>query len=285
MMPTLKNIDKDGTSSKKTKGPGTFQTLIILARYHGRLFAGVRQDINLRYTGSIFGVAWAFLFPITQLAIYAMLYVLIFRIRVPGLTQAEYVLLVFSGLVALFAFNEMLTTGLNSLQSNKSLLMSTVFPAELIPVRGALVGQVPMLLGMVVTLVYALVLGNIGWQAIIIIPYAWLMMTMFAVGLSWILSLLSLVAKDIQHGIGLILMLTTFLSPFAYTPEMVPAGLKLILYFNPLSYFVLCFQSVITYGAWPDPINLIGITILGFGGFWLGFWSFSKGKPIFLDYV
>ena len=275
----------DQSQNNPVKGPRTLRSLLILSRYHGRLIEGVRQDLQIRYTGSIFGLTWAFLFPLAQLAIYAMLYVLIFRIRVPGLTQAEYVLLVFSGLVPLFAFNEMLTTGLNSLQSNKSLLMSTVFPAELIPVRGALAGQVPMLLGMIVTIIFASILGNIGWQAIIVIPYTWLMMTMFAVGLSWILSLLSLIAKDIQHGIGLILMLTTFLSPFAYTPEMVPAGLKIILLFNPMSYFVLCFQSAITYGVWPDPINLIGVTILGLGGFFLGFSSFVKGKPVFLDYV
>ena len=282
----MNKLEVDGKSPiSPVKGSRTLRSLFILSRYHGRLIEGVRQDLQIRYTGSIFGLTWAFLFPLAQLAIYAMLYVLIFRIRVPGLTQAEYVLLVFSGLVPLFAFNEMLTTGLNSLQSNKSLLMSTVFPAELIPVRGALAGQVPMLFGLIVTIIFASVLGNIGWQAIIVLPYTWLMMTMFAVGLSWILSLLSLIAKDIQHGIGLILMLTTFLSPFAYTPEMVPSGLKIILLFNPMSYFVLCFQSAITYGAWPDPINLIGVTILGLGGFFLGFSSFVKGKPVFLDYV
>jgi len=282
----VNKLEVDGKSPiSPVKGSRTLRSLFILSRYHGRLIEGVRQDLQIRYTGSIFGLTWAFLFPLAQLAIYAMLYVLIFRIRVPGLTQAEYVLLVFSGLVPLFAFNEMLTTGLNSLQSNKSLLMSTVFPAELIPVRGALAGQVPMLFGLIVTIIFASVLGNIGWQAIIVLPYTWLMMTMFAVGLSWILSLLSLIAKDIQHGIGLILMLTTFLSPFAYTPEMVPSGLKIILLFNPMSYFVLCFQSAITYGAWPDPINLIGVTILGLGGFFLGFSSFVKGKPVFLDYV
>ena len=273
------------SSTKRIKSYSTLRSLLILARYHSRLFEGIRQDLQLRYTGSLFGITWAFVFPMTQLAIYAMLYVLIFRIRVPGLTQPEYVLLVFSGLVPLFAFNEMLTTGLNSLQSNKSLLMSTVFPAELIPVRGALAGQIPMLLGMIVIIIYSIVLGNIGWQAIIIIPYTWLMMTMFAIGLSWILSLLALIAKDIQHGIGLVLMLTTFLSPFAYTPEMVPPGLKMILYFNPMSYFVLCFQSGITYGSWPEAINLIGVTILGMGVFLLGFSSFTKGKPVFLDYV
>ena len=277
---------KDGAVvSRREKGPSTMRSLLILLRYHDRLIEGIGQDLKLRYTGSVFGIAWAFIFPLVQLSIYAMLYVVIFRVRPSGLTEWDYVLLVFSGLVPLFAFNEMLTTGLGSLTANKALLMSTVFPAELIPVRAALTGMIPMLLGLGLTLCLSVVLQRSDWEAIIIVPIAWILLVMFAVGLSWMLSLLSLVAKDIQHGIGLVLMLAVFLSPFAYTPEMVPQSLKIILYLNPMSYFVLTFQAPIAYGEFPQLIHLGGAALLGIGTFLLGFVAFTRSKGVFFDYV
>ena len=108
---------------------------------------------------------------------------------------------------------------------------------------------------------------------------------MFAVGVGWILSLVSLVARDIQHSLTLIVMMLFVLSPFAYTPDMVPAALKIIIYFNPLSYFVLCFQSIICYGAFPGLIPALGALVLGVGSFVAGLVLFQRVKFVFFDYA
>ena len=84
---------------------------------------------------------------------------------------------------------------------------------------------------------------------------------------------------------GVFLMLVMVLSPFAYTPEMVPATMKAILYLNPLSYFVLTFQQLICYGTWPDLIPVIGSLMLGLGSFLCGFVVFQRAKYVFFDYA
>lgn len=266
-------------------GPRLFRTLIVLTRHRRRFMEGVLLDVRQQYTGSVLGMFWVFLFPLLQLSILAGLYAMIFRIRPSGLTEWEYVLLVFSGLVPLLAFNAMLTSSTGSLTANKNLLLNTVFPAELIPLRSALAAHVPGVAALMITLVLGFVLGRTGWQAILLVPVFWLFLVMFAVGLGWMLSLLSLVAKDIQHVLGLILMLITFLSPFAYTPEMVPTSLKFILYLNPLSYFVLVFQQLIAYGTWPGLVPALGSVMLGVVGFLLGYAIFLKAKFVFFDYA
>jgi ABC-type polysaccharide/polyol phosphate export permease len=108
---------------------------------------------------------------------------------------------------------------------------------------------------------------------------------MFAMGIGWMFSLFSLVARDIQHGLGLVTMLLFVLSPFAYTPEMVPAAMKPIIYLNPLSYFVLTFQQLICYGTWPDSIAAGGAVVLGLGSFFAGFSVFQRAKYVFFDYA
>jgi lipopolysaccharide transport system permease protein len=264
---------------------GIFRSLKILASYRARVLEGVLRDVRQRYVGSLLGVLWAALFPLLQLSIYAGLYTVIFKVRPAGLTEWGYVLLVFSGLVPLLAFNEILTAATSSLTANKNLLLNTVFPAELIPLRAALAAHVSSIFGLAITMVLGVALGRTGWQAILLVPIFWMLLIMFAIGIGWVFSLLTLVAKDIQHGLGLVTMMLIILSPFAYTPEMVPSLLKPIIYLNPLSYFVLTFQQIICYGVLPDPIPMIGSVVLGLGGFLIGFTVFQRAKNIFFDYV
>lgn len=264
---------------------GTFKSLHILFGYRHRLAEGILHDLRQRYIGSIFGLAWAVLFPVLQLSIYAGLYAVVFKIRPSGLTEIGYVVLVFSGLVPLMAFNEALTGATGSLSANKSLLLNTVFPAELIPVRSAIAAHIPSFAGLLISLALAFATGHASWQAVVLVPVFWVLLLMFAIGLGWVLSLLTLVARDITQFMSLIIMLMFVLSPFAYTPEMVPQSLKLILYLNPLSYFVLVFQKLMCYGTWPELVPALGSAILGIGTFLGGFIIFQKAKYVFFDYA
>ena len=262
-----------------------FRLMRVLIGYRHRVLEGIIHDIRQRYTGSALGSLWAVLYPFLNLGIYAALYTVVFKVRPPGLTEWSYVVLVFSGLVPLMAFSETLTAATTSLSSNKSLLLNTVFPAELIPLRAAIAAHVTSLIGLFITLILGFVLGRTSWQAIVLVPFFWVMLLMFSMGIGWVFSLFSLVARDIQHGLGLVIMLLFVLSPFAYTPEMVPTMLRPFLYLNPLSYFVLTFQQLICYGVWPDLIPAFGAMLLGFGSFFAGFTVFQRAKYVFFDYA
>lgn len=264
---------------------GISRHLKIMFGYRARLFDGVAHDLRQQYSGSIFGVFWAVLFPLLQLLIYAALYTVIFRVRPSGLDEFSYTLLVFSGLVPLLAFSQAIVAATGALTANKSLLMNTVFPAEMIPLRAAIAAHAPVLASLIITLIFGFVLGRTGVMALILVPIWWVLMMMFAIGLGWILSLVTLVARDIQHSMGLILMLMTILSPFAYTPEMVPPALSIILYANPMSYFVLSFQAIICYDALPGMVPALGSIFLGCVFFFLGLKVFVQSKKAFFDYA
>lgn len=259
--------------------------LSVLPAYRSRLVSGVLTDVRQRYAGSALGIVWALLYPMLLLGIYSVVYLFIFKVRVPSLDQYGYLILVFSGLTPILAFNEALINATSSLTTNKALLLNTVFPAELIPVRGMLAGQLPSLLALIITLLAAFAMGRTNWLALTAIPLLWILLVMFICGLGWVLSLVSLVLRDIQQGLALVLMILMIMSPFAYTPDMVPSSMKAILYFNPISYYVMSFQEVICYGKWPS-LSIIGpailISIITFIG---GFWVFIKTKSVFLDNV
>jgi lipopolysaccharide transport system permease protein len=201
------------------------------------------------------------------------------------MTRDEYIVMVFAGLIPLMAFNESLSTGTASLTSNRSLLTSTVFPPELIPVRALLAAQVPAMLGFSVLLLVTVLTGMATPAAFLMVPVLWVLLAMFCAGLCWILSLVSLVVRDVQQVLPLFMMALLILSPSAYTPEMVPSGLKLLVYLNPLSYFVFSFQALLAFGKMPDASHVAAVACIAFGTFWLGFVFFRKAKYVFFEYA
>lgn len=256
-------------------------------RYFGpRLFHAVMHDVRQRYAGSVLGSAWAVLYPMALLSFYATIYIMIFKVRAPGLESGGYTVMIMSGLVPIIMFTEAINTGVASIHGQKTLLLNTVFPAELLPLRSVLAAQVPSLSALAITTVAAFWTGQASLPvALVVVPVAWLLLIMFVTGLVWILSLLSLVARDIQQALGIVTMAVMMLSPMAYTPEMVPEAIKFILWFNPMSYFILCFQSALAFGRWPDPVIAASAAALGIGFFAVGLAFFRRTKFIFMDHA
>lgn len=256
----------------------------LLVRHGSRLGQSVMQELRQRYAGSILGLGWAVLYPLLLLGLYAVVYIFIFRVRPASLDEKAYVILVFSGLVPVLAFVEALMTSAGSLIANRHLLLNTVFPAELIPLRAVIAAQVPSLAALAITVMAAALLGR-ATASLLFLPLIWLLLVMFAAGVAWFLSLVTLVFRDVQQVIGLLGMVLLILSPAAYTPDMVPDALKALLYANPLSYFVMSYQRIICYGEVPLPTHAAVAAALGLGLFVAGHAFFDRTKHAFFDYA
>ncbi|MDX1440343.1 MAG: ABC transporter permease, partial [Rubricoccaceae bacterium] len=154
----------------------------------------------------------------------------------------------------------------------------------LAPLRAVLVSQGAAAVGLSLTTGIAALLGKFSiW--LVLLPLIWIALALFVSGLVWILSLASLVVRDIQQVLTFVSMALLIVSPIAYTPEMVPRAIALILYANPLSYYVTAFQDVIVFARAPVPHVLGTALALGILSFSIGFWVFQRAKRVFFDYA
>lgn len=256
-----------------------------LLKIHRKLLWKVTlNDLKAQYAGSIFGLGWALLTPLFLLAIYTIVYLVIFQVRAPKLTQLQYVMYIFSGLVPFLMTSEALSRGVGSVIANKAIWSNTVFPVDLAPVNAVLMSQTPMIVGFSVILATLLFTGTISW-AILLLPVIWGLHLFLLIGLTWILSLINLVLRDIQNMIGLIIMALMILSPIAYTPEMVPAKLKILLVINPFAYYVIAYQSIVVLGKLPVWWNGLILVFMSIGVFLIGGHFFARAKSALIDYV
>jgi lipopolysaccharide transport system permease protein len=269
---------------KEFKNTLSQHPVFLIFRYRKMLFRIVMSEIRTRYAGSILGIGWAFLAPIMFMSVYAVVYLFIFKVRIPEMTEFRYVLFIFSGLIPVLMTSEVLSIGVGSVAVNKNVLSNTVFPIELVPVKAVLANQTTMVVGISVILVSLIIGGVLPWTSLLL-PVIWIFHLLALVGLIWIISLVNLVFRDMQNIIGILMLILIIASPVAYTPNMIPSGLKLIIYLNPLAYFVMAYQHILVLGVIPSWWILVGIFMITLIFLYVGGNFFIKAKKVLIDYV
>jgi lipopolysaccharide transport system permease protein len=257
---------------------------LLFWRHRRLLIDVVRQTLRERHAGSVLGRMWLFLGPMLLLGIYALLYTVIFRIKPPGLSIEDYILYIFAGLIPFISFSQGLSAGAVALSQSKSLLLNNIFPAELIPAREVIAGGAFMAVGGGAVLIWKAVTGGaaLAWLAL---PPLVVLFAMATIGLVWAFSLANLVVRDIQHMIGYLMILLMIASPIAFTPDMVPASIKALLYANPLAYYVMSFQSILVLGELPEFEIGLGCVVFAFLMFHLMHRVFEVGKVTLADQI
>jgi len=253
-------------------------------RHRTLLLQTVRNDIRARFAGSALGLAWLLLYPLLFLGVYALVYVFVFKVRLALFNSNEYVVLIFCGLIPFLGFAEALGTGISSVTSNASLIKNTLFPIQLIPVKAVLTSQCTQVVGTGLLLVVLGLLGKFTLWALLF-PLIWLCLILFTMGVVWILSSLNVYLRDLQNVVAVLILMLMMASPIAYTADMVPSGLRLLVGLNPLYYFIVSYQDCLMLGRPPRGWIFLVLLVISVVSFYGGHWFFSRMKRAFVDNV
>ena len=260
------------------------QPFAMLYRQRRLVASSTAAEIRRKYAGFLLGGWWLVLSPVLMLAVYVVLYLYILRFKPEQFTPGQYVLFMFCGLVPYFGIADGLIAGMGALLANTSILKSTVFPSEILPVRSVLASGVSFGIGLGLLLAGAAAAGH-ATPWLLAVPVIAALQLLFIIGLAWVLSLVVVVLRDVQNMIGVLLMALLIVSPIAFTPEMLPAALRPVLWLNPLSYFMLAYQSLVVYGAPPAGWVLLALAALSFAVFIAGHCFFSAARRMILEYA
>jgi lipopolysaccharide transport system permease protein len=255
-----------------------------LYQHRSLIVHSVEAELRYRTAGTSFGLLWLLLTPLLLLTAYSIVYLVIFRVRPTGMTEVQYVAYLFCGLVPFLALSEAMLAGLNSLSTSQALLSSTVFPAEILPLRAVIASQSGFAAGMLLLLIAAAWMGRPTLFWLLLIPLV-MLQVLFAVGLAWFLSITNLLVRDLQHVMSFVITLLMVLSPIAYTPEMLPATLRPLIWMNPFAYFVLAYQQILMLGTPPSFWQMAALAGVGLGMYYLGYAFFSRMRTVVADYA
>ncbi|MCX7943236.1 MAG: ABC transporter permease [Deltaproteobacteria bacterium] len=257
--------------------------LLILT--HRRLLVNITyNEIRSRVAGSVLGLLWLVLYPILLLSAYAFVYIYVFSIRFPIFTTNEYIALIFCGLIPFIAFADSLSNGIGAVTNNVSLIKNVIFPIELIPVKTVIVSQITQIVGITLLIIASAFFKRIS-IFLLMLPIIWILQIMFTIGVIWVVSSLNVFVRDLQQVINVLILVLMLISPIAYTPEMVPEGMRPLLRINPLFYIITGVQDSIIIGRLTEPYLIIAFLFIAFFFFVFGYHFFIRLKRVFADNV
>ena len=226
--------------------------------YREMIWMLVRRDLRGRYKGSALGFLWTFLNPLLQLGVYTVVFSIIMRAGIE-----KYYLFLFVALIPWMAFSTSIQGGATCILTQKSMVTKIHFPRQVLPIAHVTTCFVNMLLCFIVVFI---VCGfGIGINLavlpflipVIIIEY------ILALGLCLMVSGITVFFRDMEHIMGIFVMLWQFLTPVMYPVEQVPENLRGIFMMNPMTSIIMCYRDILYYKQVPQMQHLALSLALG----------------------
>ena len=249
------------------------------------LWAMAMRDLRAKYIGSVFGFAWAVLNPLSQVIVYGAVFGLIFKSTPdPVYGTDSFFLFILAGLLPWQFFSQGVLSSMASITSNSNLVKKAVgFPSELLPIVAIISNFISHLIGMgLFMVVYVAFEKQLPLYAPVILIYLF-MVSVFSVGLGWMLSSISVYIRDLRQVVDMVMLAWFFFTPIFFPPSRIPASLDFVLKLNPMYAVVEGYRMALLAGKLPDLQGLLYLTLVSFLCFGIGGVFFRKLKPGFAE--
>ena len=268
-------------SRARGRGCNTARVTIYgdLLRYRD-LFANLfRRDLELRYKGSALGVLWSLANPLVLMAVYALVFSVLWRAAPPEL--APYPLFLLSGLVVWVFFSGSIQAAARSMVDNAPLIRKTRFPRQLVPL--SIVGTQLVALGvmLVVLLPLNFVLLPETRDTLWLAPPLALLVVALAAGIALAVASLNVVFRDVEHLVSALLLPWFFLTPILYTREALPSAdwgwlLDVLHWVNVVAPAVSAVRDPLFFGTLPQLGDVLYLAVAAVVSLAFGAWVFGR---------
>lgn len=251
-----------------------------LYNYRELLKTNVKKDVGGKYKNSFLGVLWSFINPLLQIAVYAFVFQIIMRSNIEN-----YAVYLCCALVPWQYFSSVVLRGAATIIDNGNIIKKVYFPREILPISIVTSEGINFLISTIIILGFVIVSGiglsvNIFWYfLIVIIQY------IISLGISFIVSSLSVYFRDLLHLLGVFMQLLFYATPIVYSAQDVPAGFRWLLKINPMSYLIEGYRAIF-YDKMPPDFKSLGIALLmGIVLCVIGYFVFRKLEKGFAEEI
>lgn len=267
-----------------------------LYKFRQLIMTLVQRELKARYRGTVFGFLWSFLNPLLLLIVYSFVFGVILpqssgRIESVSLKGLDYAIFLFSGLLPWLWFNSSILESANVLFVHGNLIKKIQFPIEVLPIMTVVTNLVNFVLSIPILLLIIIILGKTislsFW--IFFFPVAVLVQFVFVMGLSFLVSALTVHFRDLKDILANLLTLWFFATPIIY-PFMNPViqnnkTIVLLLSLNPMTHIIEAYHYSFVFGSLPHWKRLPVTFIVGLICFYIGYLIFDKLRDTFVEEV
>jgi lipopolysaccharide transport system permease protein len=195
------------------------------------LFFLAWRDILVRYKQAFFGIGWALIRPLLNMAVFTMIFQKIAHL---SSYDIPYPLFVLAGMLPWQLVSGVCTDTSNSLINNVHLITKIFFPRIILPVSQILVQCVDFFINLVFLFIFMLIMGVGSIATLWALPLCLLLSLTLCTGLSLWLSALTVQYRDFRFIVAFMVQFGMFVSPVGYGTYIVKGTWKWLYFLNPM---------------------------------------------------
>lgn len=244
----------------------------------------VKRDIKQRYTGSLLGLFWFIFQPLSTVLIYTFVFSFILKAKLgPEYGGITFSIWLLSGLIPWMFVNEVLNRSVNVILDNAALIKKTIIDTKWLVFSYLVTGMFNFLIFLILLLALLLYFKVFIGLKILLIVYYFVILSMFTLGISWIIASINVYLRDVGQFLGVLLNIWFYLTPIIYPISIIPEKYRIFIEINPLFHLIDGFRTTLLTNQIASFPSILYCTIFSLVLFLYGHKLFVRLKAGFVD--
>lgn len=248
------------------------------------ILALAERDIADRYAGQMLGICWSIFHPLFLITVYLLVFAYFFSLKTgQGSLGDDFTVYMLCGLIPWITCQDILNRSTTLILSNSSLVKQIAFPLEVLPIKVCLGGLPAQIVSSLLLFIFILYKHH-GIEPFVLMWFPlFFLEILFLCGAGFFLAALGIIIRDLKDVIGLFCTVAIFGQPIFFKLSLLPTMVQKLMWCNPFTWQVLCFQDVFVNGSFQQPVAWLLFSSAAPVAFFGGLNFFSSTKHLFGD--
>lgn len=243
---------------------------IELSTYSSVLRQLVRQQLTLRYRRTLLGYLWTLINPLLMMSVTAVVFSALNKVELK-----TFAVFLFAGMIPWNCFSSIVTQSGNSFIYNEGLIKKIYLPKIVFPLSIALGGILESIFSFIALFFIMVSIGGQFSWALIFIPFAYVLLFFFSLGIALLVSIATVFFRDLQYIINIVMQALFFLTPILYKSELIAGKVAWLIKFNPVVPFIELFRAPLYLAVLPSASVIMYSVALSCASMFFGLLIFS----------
>jgi lipopolysaccharide transport system permease protein len=207
--------------------------------YRELVFFMIWRDIKVRYKQTLLGAAWAVIQPVLTMLVFNFVFGTVAKVPTEGI---PYPIFSYAALLPWGLFSAALNNASRSLTTNQNMVSKIYFPRLVLPLSSVLGGLVDFAIAFLILIVLMIYYRITPTTAIWTLPLFLVLTVVTALGVALWLSAINVQYRDVNYVLPFLTQFWLFLTPVAYSANVISAKWQFVYSLNPMAGVVNGFR-------------------------------------------
>ena len=228
--------------------------------YRELVFFMVWRDVKVKYKQTLLGMAWAVIQPVMTMLVFTFVFGSVAKVATDNI---PYPIFSFAALLPWGLFEVALNQGSRSLVAHNNMVTKIYFPRLILPIASVFAGLVDFVIAFVILIVLMIYYQRSpAYELLWTLPFFILLAIVTALGIALWLSAINVKYRDVNQALPFLTRFWLFVTPIAYSSDIISEKWQLLYYLNPMAGVVNGFRwALLGTGNGPDITLWISVAI------------------------